>query len=87
MATSSPVRHEERILNALLLLTRGARDSPLEQLGSGEPEREPEQDLESLERVVTIGEWGARVRSQVPRLWREGRTALRASEAPTKQDR
>jgi hypothetical protein len=84
MATPSPFQHEERILKALLLLTRGAGDSPLEPLESAEPDSTPQLDLEPLDRVVTIEEWGAHVRGQVPRLWREGRTARCASATPAK---
>ncbi len=53
MAAPSPFRHEERILKALLLLTRGARDSSLEQLEWGAADGAPQQDLEPLEEVVT----------------------------------
>ena len=87
MATPSAFQHEERILKALLLLTRGACDSPLEQLEASEPDGTAQLDPEPLDRVVTIEEWGAHVRGQVPRLWREGWTPLRPSEAPAKPRR
>ena len=87
MASPSPFRHEERILKALLLLTRGACDSPLEQLELSELDSAPQLDPEPLERAVTIEEWGAHVRGQVPRLWRDARTPLHANEAPAKPRR
>ena len=77
MANPSSFRHEERILNALLLLTRGAWDSPLEQLKLAEADSAPELDTEPQNRLVTMEEWGAHVRGQVPRLWRDGQASLR----------
>jgi hypothetical protein len=77
MANPSSSMHEERILNALLLLTRGAWDCPLEQLELPESDSAPQLAPEPQNRVVVIEEWGAHVRGQVPRLWRDGQTIQR----------
>lgn len=87
MATPSPFRHEERILKALLLLTRGVGDSALEQLESGEPDSGPQLDPEALDRVLSMAEWGVHVRGQVPRLWRDSQTPPCASGSPAKPAR